>query len=66
MDGAWATFLSGDLDGYVHAIAGAANLAAADVVALAQASMTPAAALARRPVLTSPAASFKAAISAAR
>ena len=36
VDGAWATFLSGDLDGYVHAIAGAANLAAADVVALAR------------------------------
>lgn len=66
VDSAWEIFLSGDLDGYVQAIAGAANLAAADVVALAQASMAPAALLTRRPVLTSPEAGLAAARDAAR
>jgi hypothetical protein len=57
--GAWALFLAGDLDGYARTVADHARGAAtgADVVVLAQASMTPAAALLTDllvPVLTSP------------
>ncbi len=66
VDCAWETFLSGDREGYLNMIAGAADLAMGDVVALAQASMAPAARLTRRPVLTSPAAGLQAAIDAAR
>jgi Asp/Glu/hydantoin racemase len=57
--GAWELFLAGDLDGYAREVAGHARGIApgVDVVVLAQASMTPAAALLTDlpiPVLTSP------------
>lgn len=63
--GAWARFLAGDQDGYLDAVAAAADAAienGADAVALAQASMTGAAARAtRRPApLCSPAAGLAA------
>jgi len=66
VDKAWDAFLSGDLEGYLHAVAGAADLGPADVVALAQASMAPAAERTRRPVLTSPAVGLRAAVDATR
>lgn len=56
--GAWALFQAGDQGGYLAAIAAAADAAFAEhpVVALAQASMAPAAGLCRRGVpLTAPA-----------
>ena len=64
--GAWARFLAGDHDGYLDAVAAAADAArdgGADVVALAQASMTGAVArAARAPApLASPAAGLAAA-----
>ncbi|NKC33057.1 Asp/Glu racemase [Falsiroseomonas selenitidurans] len=62
--GAWAAFRAGDAAGYARMVAAAADAAfaeGADCVALAQASMAPAAALCRRgPPLTSPAASLAA------
>ncbi|MBU8538823.1 hypothetical protein [Falsiroseomonas tokyonensis] len=62
--GAWAAFRAGDAAGYARMVAEAADAAfaeGADCVALAQASMAPAAALCRRGTpLTSPAASLAA------
>ncbi|HSF94574.1 MAG TPA: hypothetical protein VLA52_06060 [Thermohalobaculum sp.] len=58
--GAWALFHRGDLAGYAEAIAKDAEASRADVVALAQVSMAPAARLARRPVLTVPEAALAA------
>lgn len=65
--GAWALFRAGDRDGYLAAIAGAADAAYGDgaaIVALAQASMAGAADLVRRGPrpLTSPAAGLSAAL----
>lgn len=65
VEGALAAFQARDLDAYARLIAQAADGSEADVVALAQASMAPAAALASRAVLTSPAAGLAAAIRAA-
>lgn len=62
---AWARFRAGDADGYAALIAQAAGESAADVVALAQASMAPAAERIARPVLTSPGAGLAAALVAA-
>lgn len=64
--GAWDLFTAGDLDGYLASVAAAADAAytqGTTVVALAQASMAPAAKLCRkgRP-LTSPAAGLRAAL----
>ena len=65
--GAWDQFLAGDREGYLQSIAAAADAVAqaADLVAFAQASMAPAAALCRhcRP-LTSPAEGLAAALAA--
>ncbi len=58
--GAWPLFHAGDLDAYHASIAAAADASGADVVALAQASMAPAARLCRRPVLTVPGAALAA------
>ncbi len=66
VEGAWETFLSGDQDAYLRAIANVADRAGADVVALAQASMAPAAAMTRREVLTSPKAALRAVLTAVR
>ena len=64
VEGAWARFRAGDRDGYLRAIAGAADAAYANgarTVALAQASMAPAATLcARGRPLTSPGAGLAA------
>lgn len=64
-EGAWANFLAGDVAGYTAAVAEAADRAAGDfdVIALAQCSMAPAAALckAARP-LTSPGLGLEAAL----
>ncbi|MER5812110.1 aspartate/glutamate racemase family protein [Streptomyces sp. NPDC002033] len=57
VDGAWELFEAGDTDGYLAAVAGAADaVAGADVIVLAQASMAGAAGLVRTPVpvLSSP------------
>lgn len=66
VDGALAAFQARDLEEYARIVAEAADRSGADVVALAQASMAPAAALAKREVLTSPAAGLAAAIEGAR
>lgn len=66
IDGAIEKLQSGDLDGYARSIAAVADASVADVVALGQASMAPAAAATRRAVLTSPEAGLKAAVDAAR
>ena len=65
--GAWAAFHAGEAACYHVLVAEAADAAAGTgaVVALAQASMAPAAALARRTPLTSPAAGLHAALQAA-
>ena len=65
--GAWAAFHAGDASRYWSLVAQAADAAAGTgtVVALAQASMAPAAALALHGPLTSPAAGLRAAIAAA-
>lgn len=52
--GAWRLFHAGDHAGYAELIARDAEASRADVVALAQASMAPAAQLTARPVLTCP------------
>ncbi|MEU8432749.1 aspartate/glutamate racemase family protein [Streptomyces sp. NPDC029216] len=57
VEGAWERFEAGDTDGYLRAVADAADAVSdADVIVLAQASMAGAAALARTgvPVLSSP------------
>lgn len=54
IDGALDAFLAGDLTEYAAIIAAVANRSGADVVALAQASMAPAAKQMRRRALTSP------------
>jgi hypothetical protein len=59
--GIWDLFLAGDRAAYVERIARDAEASRADVVALAQASMTPAARLTTRAVLCSPAAALTAA-----
>jgi hypothetical protein len=61
--GAWDLFHSRDLAGYAALIARDAEASRADVVALAQASMAPAAALTARPVLTCPQAALAAIVS---
>jgi hypothetical protein len=58
--GAWALFHAGDQAGYAALIAREAEASRAGVVALAQASMAPAARLTARPVLTVPAAALAA------
>jgi hypothetical protein len=58
--GAWEMFHAGDRAGYAAAIARDAEDSGADVVALAQVSMAPAARLAARPVLTVPEAALAA------
>jgi len=58
--GAWAQFHGGDLAGYAETIARDADASRADRVALAQVSMTPAARLTRRAVLTVPEAALAA------
>jgi hypothetical protein len=58
--GAWRLFHAGDHAGYAALIARDAEASRADVVALAQASMAPAAQLAGRPVLTVPTAALAA------
>jgi hypothetical protein len=62
--GAWPLFKAGDLAAYAEAIARDAEASRAGVVALAQVSMAPAAALTARPVLTCPAAALRAAMEA--
>ncbi|QIE56401.1 Asp/Glu racemase [Pikeienuella piscinae] len=64
IEGALAAFQARDLDTYAHIIAAAIDRSTADIVALAQASMAPAAALASRPALTSPSAGLSAAVAA--
>ena len=61
--GAWRLFHAGDHAGYAALIARDAEASRADVVALAQASMAPAAALTARPVLTCPQAALAAIVS---
>ncbi len=60
--GAWGLFHAGDQAGYAALIARDAEASRADVVALAQASMAPAAQLTARPVLTCPEAALAAAL----
>lgn len=62
VEGALAAFQDRRLDDYARLVAAAADASEADVVALAQASMAPAAALTTRPVMTSPAAGLRAVI----
>ncbi len=64
--GAWALFHAGDHAGYAELIARDAEASRADVVALAQASMAPAARLTARPVLTVPAAALAAVLAQQR
>ncbi|MEX2518092.1 MAG: hypothetical protein WD969_02030 [Paracoccaceae bacterium] len=64
IEGALAAVQAHDLDGYAAIIAAAVDRSDADVVALAQASMAPAAPLAKRAALTSPAAGLSAAVAA--
>jgi hypothetical protein len=70
VEGAWNRFKAGDMAGYHALVAAAADDAresGADAVALAQASMAPAAALCSRPpVLGSPGAGLAAIVSAVR
>lgn len=65
VEGALAAFQQGRLDDYLRLIADAADQSKANVVALAQASMAPAADLMRRAALTSPAAGLRAAVDSA-
>ncbi|MFJ7157097.1 arylsulfatase [Streptomyces sp. NPDC101118] len=71
VEGAWERWEAGDTDGYLAAVAAAADAltasGAADVIVLAQASMAPAVALVRpgTPVLSSPAPGLAAAAAAA-
>ncbi|MFI8100659.1 aspartate/glutamate racemase family protein [Streptomyces sp. NPDC086023] len=71
VEGAWERWEAGDTDGYLAAVAAAADAltasGAADVIVLAQASMAPAADLVRpgTPVLSSPAPGLAAAATAA-
>lgn len=65
IEGAIEKFQAGDLDDYARMVAEAADACDADVVALAQASMAPAAALAKRETLTSPGAGLTAVVRAA-
>jgi hypothetical protein len=60
--GAWALFHAGDHAGYAERVARDADASRADVVALAQASMAPAAQLTARPVLTCPHVALAAAV----
>ncbi len=62
--GAWRLFHAGDHAGYAELIARDAEASRADVVALAQATMTPAARLTARPVLTCPDVALAAALAA--
>ena len=62
VSGAWVLFQAGDHAGYAALIARDAEASRAGVVALAQASMAPAAQLTARPVLTVPAAALAAAL----
>lgn len=62
VEGARAAFEARDFETYAALIAARADLSSAKVVALAQASMAPAAALTKRIVLTSPAAALAAAM----
>ncbi len=64
--GAWHLFHAGDHAGYAERIARDAEASRADVVALAQASMTPAAQLTARPVLTCPQAALAAVLATPR
>lgn len=64
VEGALAAFQERRLDDYAELIAAAADRSDADVVAFAQASMAPAAAKAKRAVLTSPATGLRAAVAA--
>ena len=61
--GAWSLFHAGDHAGYAALIARDAEASPADVVALAQVSMAPAAALTARPVRTCPQAALTAIVS---
>ena len=65
VEGAIELLQSGELDAYAKCIAEAADASTSEVVALAEASMTPAASFAKRKVLTSPEAGLQAAITAA-
>ena len=60
--GAWRLFHAGDHAAYAERVARDAEASRADVVALAQASMAPAAQLAGRPVLTCPQVALMAAL----
>ena len=60
--GAWGLFQAGDHAGYAERIAREVAASRAEVVALAQASMAPAAQLTARPVLTVPAVALAAAL----
>ncbi len=64
--GAWPLFHAGDHAGYAELIGRDAEASRADVVALAQASMAPAARLTERPVLTCPRAALAAALAPPR
>ena len=65
IEGALGHFQDGDLETYYDMIAAAADAAEADIVALAQASMAPAASRIRRAALTSPGAGLSAVIEVA-
>ena len=64
--GAWPLFHAGDHAGYAALIARDAEASRADVVALAQASMAPAARLTARPVLSCPQAALAAIVTGER
>jgi hypothetical protein len=64
--GAWPLFHAGDHAGYAALIARDAEASRADVVALAQASMAPAARMTVRPVLTCPQAALAAIVKGRR
>ncbi len=64
--GAWALFHAGDHAAYAERIAHDAEASEAGVVALAQASMAPAAQLTARPVLTCPQAALAAVLAEPR
>lgn len=66
VEGALAAFQERRLDDYASLIAAAADASDAEVVALAQASMAPAAARARRTVMTSPEAGLREAVLATK
>ena len=65
VEGALEEFQARELDAYARTIAAAADRSTADVVALAQASMAPAAKLTLREAMTSPAAGLAAVIKVA-